>query len=464
MKVLLFFILLGFFPSLNFGQENDYLVIDSISIEGNKITKRKIILRELSFSTGDTIPKNEILLEIAASKNNLNNTLLFNFVYMDFLPDEERALVRIEVVERWYIWPIPIFEIGERNLPTWLRDPEFQELNYGVQLDWNNFRGRREVLSLKTRFGYKEQYSLAYTKPNLDRQQKHGFKAVINSFRQREAIYRTADNQPVFLNLEDEYLTYSIAPSLAYTYRPGLYLVHSFSTTFLNNYFATDSLRSFYHGFADDEALQFFAAGYSLRYNRLDYVVYPLSGYFLRLDILRRGLGLIDDFNYGKSYLYLTGSRHDRIAGRFFYENALQIRLTEDEDLPYFFRQALGYETNIRGFEFYVVDGNSYLASVNNLKFQLMKRRSFELKPIPWEQFNKVHFSLFANLFFDFAYVDGSFFQDFDNDLNNRFLWSTGIGVDLLSYYDQVYRLEFTLNSLGQTGFYLHLETPFSRW
>ena len=49
-------------------------------------------------------------------------------------------------------------------------------------------------------------------------------------------------------------------------------------------------------------------------------------------------------------------------------------------------------------------------------------------------------------------------------DLVNDFLYSTGIGFDLVTYYDQVYRLEFTLNNLGEPGIYLHLETPFRRW
>jgi hypothetical protein len=62
------------------------------------------------------------------------------------------------------------------------------------------------------------------------------------------------------------------------------------------------------------------------------------------------------------------------------------------------------------------------------------------------------------------AWVDASSASENGNNLNNKLLWSTGLGLDLLSYYDQVYRLEFTYNSLGEAGIYLHLETAFSRW
>lgn len=458
------FLLFFFLPHHAQENETDYLVIDSIEIDGNRVTKRKIILRELSFAVGDTLRKLQIMNEIVKSKNNLNNTLLFNFVYMDFMPAGDKATVRISVVERWYIWPIPIFEIGERNLPAWLRDPEFEKLNYGLQLNWNNFRGRRELLQFKARLGYKEQYALAYNKPNIDKDQQHGIRILLNGFRQQEEIYQTVNDKPVFFKDHGEHLSTSISPSIGYTYRPEFYLKHSFSVGFTSNYFAEDSLRMQYQGKSTNAPLEFFSASYSLEYDNRDYVIYPLSGVFFRLDLQRRGLGIMPSFNYGKNFVTLTATRHNQIIKRLYYENALKIRITKDEDLPYIFRQALGYTTNIRGFEYYIVDGNSYFASANNLKFNIMPKKAFVLKPIPWEQFNQIHLSLYTNLFFDFGYVQGRHYNINGNNLPNQFLWSTGIGFDLLSYYDQVYRLEFTLNSLGQTGIYLHLETPFRRW
>lgn len=463
-KFLLIPLLLLLLPLQGFGQEDNYLVVDSILIQGNRLTKKKIILRELSFSVGDTILKHEFFGELAKSKNNLNNTLLFNFVYLYFMPEGDKATVHISLVERWYIWPVPIFEHAERNLPTWLKDPEFDKLNYGLQLNWNNFRGRREVLQVKARLGYKEQYALGYSKPNLDKEQKHGFKFILNSFRQHEVIHRTREDQPVYFNYDEDYLSWSLTPSLIYTYRPEFYLTHSLSLGFAANYFSEDSLRPAYQGLTADVPLKYFSASYSLEHDNRDYIIYPLSGHYFRISLLRRGLGLIPSFENGKNYLFFTGTRHSKIVDRLYYENALKIRLTKDEDLPYIFRSALGYESNLRGFEYYLVDGNSYFISANNLKFNLMPKKTLQLNLIPWEQFNKIHFSLYTNLFFDFGRVQGKHYNINGNDLPNEFLWSTGIGFDLLSYYDQVYRLEFTLNSLGETGIYFHMETPFGRW
>ncbi|MCK4992859.1 MAG: hypothetical protein KAS29_20320, partial [Bacteroidales bacterium] len=61
----------------------DRLVIEDILIQGNKITKDPIILRELVFGIGDTVLKMELLPAFQRSKENLLNLTLFNFVYFD---------------------------------------------------------------------------------------------------------------------------------------------------------------------------------------------------------------------------------------------------------------------------------------------------------------------------------------------------------------------------------------------
>lgn len=45
--------------------------------------------------------------------------------------------------------------------------------------------------------------------------------------------------------------------------------------------------------------------------------------------------------------------------------------------------------------------------------------------------------------------------------LANRWQGGYGLGLDLVTSYDQVLRLEGTLNALGEAGFYLHFTQPF---
>jgi len=43
-----------------------------------------------------------------------------------------------------------------------------------------------------------------------------------------------------------------------------------------------------------------------------------------------------------------------------------------------------------------------------------------------------------------------------ENPLNGKFLAGAGLGVDFVTYYDKVFRVEYTLNAEGESGFFLH--------
>ena len=138
--------------------------VNSIEIEGNKLTKRETILRELSFKIGDNLTLNEFNEKLKQSELNIGSQWLFNFV--DIVPsyNQNEIDINIEVVERWYVWPYPILEVSERNFNVFWDSlqksnySDFSRLNYGVFLNWYNFRGRNELMKLKFRKGYKEHY------------------------------------------------------------------------------------------------------------------------------------------------------------------------------------------------------------------------------------------------------------------------------------------------------------------
>ena len=71
---------LVFSKSLFESLDNKQYKVNKITIVGNKITKEKIILRELSFTKDDLIKSGEIDEQIKSSKSNLTNLNLFNFI------------------------------------------------------------------------------------------------------------------------------------------------------------------------------------------------------------------------------------------------------------------------------------------------------------------------------------------------------------------------------------------------
>lgn len=441
--------------------------VNEITITGNETTKEEIILRELDFHVEDSISPTDLIDKINNSKNNLHNTYLFNFVDILYQIDGFDININIRLTERWYIWPVPIFEIAERNLPAWLEEPNWEEINYGFFIDRNNFRGRKELLQLKARWGYKEQLSLSYSKPNLDRAQKHGLDLGLNKFRQHEVTLQTINNVPVNYSNDAAYIFSNFSAFATHTYRPKFYAIHKTTFSFNSVSLHENDKRMEYYG-NNADFMDWFNFQYQFEYDKRDYKIYPLHGYLFKAGFTKRGLGILKDFTTPKNFIYLSGSFNYELSERIFLENAAKFRLTKDEDLPYIFRQALGYTTFLRGFELYTIDGNAYAININNLKYNLIPTRNFKFPLVPWEQFNKVHLAVYTNLFFDMAYVQGKYYYDdspeIGNNLQNQLLYSTGLGIDLVSYYDQVYRFEFTLNSLGETGFFVHLETPFRRW
>jgi len=93
------------------------------------------------------------------SEENLLNTSLFNSARITRLQNGNEIDVYIIFTERWYIFPLPIFEIAERNFNVWWKSKDFSRVVYGGVLTWNNFRGRKEEIGATIRLGYTQRIS-----------------------------------------------------------------------------------------------------------------------------------------------------------------------------------------------------------------------------------------------------------------------------------------------------------------
>src|SRR5689334_16854011 len=135
--------------------DSSTVVIGSVTVIGNKITKDHIVLRELAFHTGDSLSASDFVAKKIRSEENLYNTSLFNSAKLTYLkaPDQTTSIYVI-LKERWYIFPLPVFEVVDRNFNVWWRTKDFSRIVYGALLTWNNFRGRNETVAFAVRFGY----------------------------------------------------------------------------------------------------------------------------------------------------------------------------------------------------------------------------------------------------------------------------------------------------------------------
>ena len=154
----------------------NHITVNDILINGNIITKSEIIQRELSFNKGGSYNLDVLDAKIKESTDNLQNLELFNFINIE----RNQNNILITVIERWYFWPYPIFEISERNFNTWWNEfkgnnySDFSRLNYGIFFNWENFRGRNELLQFKIRRGFKEHYLFSYQIPYFNKNKTIG--------------------------------------------------------------------------------------------------------------------------------------------------------------------------------------------------------------------------------------------------------------------------------------------------
>jgi len=171
-----------FVSGLSVSSLPDTIIVNKITLAGNKITKPQIILRELLFKENDTIAATKLTGLIEQTKKNLLNTSLFNFANIDtsLIVGSNRINITIEVAERWYIWPSPFFQLVDRNFNVWWETKDLSKADYGLYLDWENFRGRKENLSFLVRFGYDESFGIAYKIPYLNKKKTIGAGFIIS--------------------------------------------------------------------------------------------------------------------------------------------------------------------------------------------------------------------------------------------------------------------------------------------
>src|SRR5215467_11028804 len=132
-----------------FAQHDTTYLVGKIDIKGNKVTRTYIILRELSFHTGDTTTLTALVDAFRAAHNRLINTHLFHEVVIYVKDFRGKTIdVGIDVRERWYIFPLPYIKPVDRNFTAWAqKDYSLSRLNYGAKFADYNFTGRNDNLT-----------------------------------------------------------------------------------------------------------------------------------------------------------------------------------------------------------------------------------------------------------------------------------------------------------------------------
>ena len=469
MRLLLFIILyLQSFQICAQSQPTTAIIRDFI-FEGNRKTKTKVLAREFTMGVGDTIPLSELAIKLEENRLRLLNTNMFNDVKINVKnwTFDDKVSIVISVVERWYFFPIPIFELADRDFNVWWKEQnrDLRRTNYGVRLTHSNVSGRRDPLSALIQFGYTPKFSLSYSFPYFDKKQTTG--AFVNYLysTNREIGYATVNNRVVFFRNPLKNISSRLSYSGGITYSPGLFDKHvwtfGYSKQILDTSVTATLNRDYFLNSRTVQAFSWLSYNYSN--DTRDFKPYPMKGHFMSLNVHKAGLFKAD--NPHTLNLNIRWSQYTKLSQKISLETVARGKTTPiRNELPYNFQRGVGYGGDyIRGYELFVVDGYDFGILKNSLRFQLIDRdydlsrytknkllKSWEVLPIKT--------FLTANLDLGYSYTPQ---YKPTNDFNNRLLYGGGIGLDFLAFHGMLWQFEYSFNHKGQHGFYLHYQSNF---
>jgi outer membrane protein assembly factor BamA len=434
--------------------DSAYLVIRQVTVQGNKKTRTNVILRELGLAPGDTIRLRNLSTELEAKRKQLINTSLFLNVSVNVMNWEaDHADIVITVAERWYTFPIPIFRLADRNFNQWWveKGRSLNRVNMGVRLFQDNLTGRNDEVRAEFQFGYTQRVALNYDLPYIDRSFRHGVGLIFSYSRNREINDSTAENKQHFFR-QDKFLRQVYTAGLSYSYRRAINTRHQVFLTY-NAEKVGDSvaiLNPDYMGQGRTE-VRYLNLMYRLSYSKADSWIYPLKGVLLQAEAEKMGIGPLDGIDHVRLRLRVAGYWH------LFYKTYGSLGLRTQAKLPasqpYLDQKAMGYQEDyLRGLEYFVVDGTSFFIVRSTMKREVLK---FNVHvPLAPAKFSTVPFRIMLKVYTDAGY---SYSKQYGHGmLNNRFLYTGGVGMDIVSFYDSCLRVEYSINQLGQKGLFLH--------
>lgn len=439
---------------------NSNVFIRYIVLSGNKKTRNYIILRDLAIQEGQQITKKTLQNRLTLSKINLINSRLYIDVnIIDTIISKDTVDIHINVKERWYIFPIPYLQYVDRNFSQWFFEHKasLDRLNYGIDYTQYNFTGRNDKLSVSLIGGYAQQLSFQYTLPFFDKKLRGGTSIGASYFNTRELNYTSNLNKQVFYKQDNTSIREQTRINLGYSYRRVIKAQHTVNIAIIKEHVA-DTILALNPNYLSgaNHGIIFPELFYNFRYIDADYISYPLHGGVVDLSFLKRGISSSINlwqlsFNAKRSWPVLWP--------KFYLRMQAAGTLSLPFDQPYYNQKLFGYgDLNLRGLEYYVIDGVAGSMLKTSLQREMFSFRIHN-KIFARKKHDYIPFKIFLKTFTDIGYVYQK--QTTNDKLSNRLLYTGGVGVDIITFYDVVASINYALNQLGEQGIFFNYGVSF---
>lgn len=460
---MLLILLLSLFSNTVPAESADSLVIiNQIEVVGNQRTKKAIIERELDFYIGDSLNISQLQTQIELNRRKIMNTNLFISVeatYAIVLPQQVK--IQFKVLEQWYILGYPVFQIADRNYSEWWqRGHDFKRTVYGIDIFHSNFRGRAEKINLHLENGFTKRIDFAYRIPYLDKSLKTGAGFSISYITNKNVAFESVNDTLHYYRSNTNNVRERFSTAIYLKKRYHFYDNHLIEIRF-NKINITDTIAQLNPNYFLNNRTQqrFIQLSYLFNYDFRDNVSYPLKG--KRYEFLISQLGIFPTDNIHQLEITADYSYYKPLRKKLFYGVNFEGKISFPDRQGFYNTRGLGYSNDlVRGYELYVVDGSAYGYVRNNLRYQLLNS-VINLRFLKFKQFNKIPLALYPNFFADMGYVHNNYSQENKSKLANRILAGTGIGLDIVTYYNLVVKFSYAMNDLKQKGFIFNIGREF---
>ena len=444
---------LFFFLSVAFAfSAKGQITIRSITINGNNKTKSYIIQRELPFKIGSIVSADSLESLTSLAQHQIFNTSLFNEAKVEsIMVDSTTADVLIHVKERWYLFPLPYFRWVDRNFSQWWnqQNRSLDRVNYGMNFRQSNFSGNNDRLVIGLITGYTHQAILRYQIPFIDKKLQWGVGVGLQYYTQKEMNFATNADKQVFYK-SDKILRDGFRGNANVSYRPNLFERVNIQVGLGEENITGDAFvkaPTLLPTFSKSMRYADFTLAYSK--TKFDYNAYPTKGASTDFSWYQR----IADKAPFTSFQFRKILVHPFNQKNFIYtESNSQIKFLANQN--YLDQRLLGYGSlQMSGLEYYIVDGNA--ASIGKLAFHHKLGTITLRNPVTKKFLQEVKYHFWLKLFTQVGYVYSEKPLN-SNKLSNTLLRTAGIGVDIISIYDFVFKIDYSVNQLGDKGLYLH--------
>jgi hypothetical protein len=349
-------------------------------------------------------------------------------------------------------------DLADRNFNEWWQDRnhDLSRLDYGMYLKQKNIHGRNETLLLRLVNGFNKKAELYYTIPYIDKKMQTGLTFHTGFIANKQIAFRSIHHKLDFFE-HSKIARTRFTSGFSIIRRNKFYTSHILHSSINYNTIADtiSTLNPDY--FLDKSTRQFFIMfRYMYVYDRRDRFYYPLKGRYIRVETEALGMKIFS--NLSMYSLYAEYNWFKPISYKLYFATGIKTKTSLPVVQPYYNQRGLGYKNYwVSGFERYVIDGQHYALLKTHLKLKILET-TFKQKILPLEKFRNQPFTIFIKIHNDLAYVADNSYNPYNDTLSNTLIAGAGIGFDFVTYYDLVFRVEYSLNSSMESGLFLNMK------